>query len=118
ALASSALGRSSRTLSDLSELDTKEGQIVLGAAILDDIVGLVILSVVSGLVGGVALSVSGMPLTTAIAVGVVALSVSGITPTTGFAVGFVVASVIIGGLVVTPLFRAIARVEETGTLGV
>ena len=30
-----------------------EGQIVLGAAVLDDIVGLVILSVVSGIVGGV-----------------------------------------------------------------
>lgn len=100
ALTATSIGISARTLSDLSELDTREGQIVLGAAILDDIVGLVILSVVSGLVGGIALSFSGIALTT------------------GIAIGFVVASVVIGGLVMPPLFRAVARVEESGTLGV
>jgi Kef-type K+ transport systems, membrane components len=52
ALTATSIGISARTLSDLDQLDTPEGQIVLGAAVLDDIVGLVILSVVSALVGG------------------------------------------------------------------
>lgn len=100
ALTATSIGISARTLSDLGRLDTPEGQIVLGAAVLDDIVGLVILSVVSGLVGGVAPSLSGVAFTTAIAL------------------GFVVAALLLGRLVVPPLFRAIDAVQATGTLGV
>jgi len=52
ALTATSVGISVRTLSDLSELDTPEGQTVLGAAVLDDIVGLAILFVISLVVGG------------------------------------------------------------------
>jgi len=100
ALTATSIGISARTLSDLRRLDTPEGQIVLGAAVIDDIIGLVILSVVSGLVGGVALTLGGITITTAIAV------------------GFVVAAVVLGSVFVPPLFRAVARVEASGTLGV
>ena len=100
ALTATSIGISARTLSDLGRLDTPEGQIVLGAAVLDDIVGLVILSVVSGLVGGVALSMSGVAITTAVAI------------------GFVVAALLLGRVVVPPLFRAINAVQASGTLGV
>ncbi|HZJ01062.1 MAG TPA: cation:proton antiporter [Gemmatimonadaceae bacterium] len=100
ALTATSIGISARTLSDLSQLDTAEGQIVLGAAVLDDIVGLVILSVVSGLVGGVALSFGSITLTTAIAV------------------GFVIAAVVLGSFLVPPIFRAIDTVNESGVLGV
>jgi len=100
ALTATSIGISARTLSDLSQLDTPEGQIVLGAAVLDDIVGLVILSVVSGLVGGTAISMSGVAVTTAIAL------------------GFVIAAVVLGSILVPPVFRAIAKVEASGTLGV
>jgi len=100
ALTATSIGISARTLSDLSQLDTAEGQIVLGAAVLDDIVGLVILSVVSGLVGGVALSMGSVTLTTAIAI------------------GFVIAAVVLGSLLVPPIFRAIDTVKESGVLGV
>ncbi len=99
-LTATSIGISARTLSDLAQLDTREGQIVLGAAVLDDIVGLVILSVVSGVVGGAAVTFTGVSLTTAIAV------------------GFVVAAIALGGLLIPPLFRAIAKVEASGTLGV
>src|SRR5829696_6373762 len=100
ALTATSIGISARTLSDLGKLETAEGQIVLGAAVLDDIVGLVILSVVSSLVGGVA------------------LSVGGITVTTAIAVGFVAAALIGGSILVPPVFRAIATIEASGVLGV
>jgi Kef-type K+ transport system membrane component KefB len=100
ALTATSIGISARTLSDLGQLKSAEGQIVLGAAVLDDIVGLVILSVVSGLVGGTALSFGGIAITSAIAI------------------GFVIAAVVLGGLLVPPIFRAIATIEASGTLGV
>jgi Kef-type K+ transport system membrane component KefB len=100
ALTATSIGISARTLSDLGRLDTPEGQIVLGAAVLDDIVGLVILSVVSGLVGGVALSMTGIAVTTVIAI------------------GFVIAALVVGKILVPALFRAIDAVQASGTLGV
>jgi Kef-type K+ transport system membrane component KefB len=100
ALTATSIGISARTLSDLSQLDTREGQIVLGAAVLDDIVGLIILSVVSGLVGGAAVSLGGITITAAIAI------------------GFVVAAVVLGSLLVPPIFRMIDKVEASGVLGV
>ena len=100
ALTATSIGISARTLSDLGKLDTAEGQIVLGAAVLDDIVGLVILSVVSSLVGGVA------------------LSLGGITVTTTIAIGFVAAALVLGNFLVPPVFRAIATIEASGVLGV
>src|SRR5450759_1217748 len=39
ALTATSIGISARTLSDLGQLRTTEGQIVLGAAVLDDIIG-------------------------------------------------------------------------------
>ena len=99
-LTATSIGISARTLSDLSQLTTPEGQIVLGAAVLDDNVGLVILSVVSALVGGAAVTFSGVAITT------------------GIAVGFVVAAIALGGLLVPPAFRAIGKIEASGTLGV
>src|SRR5215203_5326957 len=100
ALTATSIGISARTLTDLGKLETPEGQIVLGAAVLDDIVGLVILSVVSSLVGGVALTLGGVSLISALAI------------------GFVAAAVLLGNVLVPPLFRIIARVEASGTLGV
>ena len=100
ALTATSIGISARTLSDLHKLNTPEGQIVLGAAVIDDIIGLVILSVVAGIVGGAALTFGGVAITTAIAI------------------GFVVAAVVLGSLLVPPVFRAIGRIEASGTLGV
>lgn len=100
ALTATSIGISARTLSDLGRLNTQEGQIVLGAAVLDDIIGLVILSVVSGLVGGAAVTASGVAVTSAIAI------------------GFVIAAVVLGSLLVPPIFRAMSGMEASGTLGV
>ncbi len=48
-LTATSVGFSARVLDDLGKLNTPEGNIILGAAVIDDVLGLVILSVVVGL---------------------------------------------------------------------
>ena len=48
-LTATSVGITARTLSDLNQLHTKEAKIILGAAVIDDVLGLIILAVVSGL---------------------------------------------------------------------
>ncbi len=48
-LTATSVAISARVLSDLNRLKTAEGNIILGAAVIDDILGLVILAVVLGL---------------------------------------------------------------------
>lgn len=50
ALTATSIGISARVLSDIGQLKSREGQVVLGAAVLDDIAGLIVLSVVTGIV--------------------------------------------------------------------
>jgi Kef-type K+ transport system membrane component KefB len=52
ALTATSVGITARVLSDLGQLRSPEGQIILGAAVIDDVVGLVILTVVAGLAQG------------------------------------------------------------------
>ena len=47
ALTATSIGITARVLSELDVLKTREGQIVLGAAVADDVLGLVVLAVVS-----------------------------------------------------------------------
>lgn len=49
-LAATSVGITGRVLRDMGRLDTPEARIVLGAAVIDDVLGLVILAVVTGLV--------------------------------------------------------------------
>lgn len=49
-LAATSVGITGRVFRDLNQLGTSEARIVLGAAVIDDVLGLVILAVVSGLV--------------------------------------------------------------------
>ncbi|HEY9448885.1 MAG TPA: cation:proton antiporter, partial [Gemmatimonadaceae bacterium] len=69
ALTATSIGISARVLSDLGQLDTPEGQVVLGAAVLDDVVGLIILAVVSGVAAGAGVSLSGVAINVAVSVG-------------------------------------------------
>ena len=97
-LSATSIGISARVLSDLGQLETPEGQVVLGAAVLDDVVGLVMLAVVAAVVAGAAVS-AGM-----------------VVRTTGIAAGFIAGALVLGGLVVPPLFRLLARIQAEGTL--
>ncbi len=51
-LTATSVGITARVLADLGRLRDLEGQIILGAAVLDDILGLVILTIVTGLARG------------------------------------------------------------------
>ncbi|MFM7459178.1 MAG: cation:proton antiporter [bacterium] len=48
-LTATSVGITARVFKDLNFLDTKEAKIILGAAVIDDILGLIILAVVSGI---------------------------------------------------------------------
>lgn len=79
ALTATSVGITARVLSDLGRLGSTEGQVIIGAAVLDDVLGLVILTVVSGIAAGGALTPGGVVQVLAVAVGflVVAISVGG-----------------------------------------
>ena len=99
ALTATSIGISARVLSDLHRLHTKEGQVVLGAAVLDDIVGLIILTVVTKMTTGAAVTALGISRTAAIAI------------------GFVVAALLLGRWLAPPLFKIVERLRGTGALG-
>jgi Kef-type K+ transport system membrane component KefB len=100
ALTATSIGISARVLADLGQLQRPEGQIVLGAAVLDDIVGLVILSVVSTLAAGATVSAGGIALSAAVAL------------------GFVVAAILVGRRLAPPVFHLVDQLDVSGALGV
>ncbi|AFZ03690.1 cation:proton antiporter [Calothrix sp. PCC 6303] len=49
ALTATSIGITSKVLSEMGKLNSKEGQIILGAAVIDDILGIIVLAVVASL---------------------------------------------------------------------
>jgi Kef-type K+ transport system membrane component KefB len=49
ALTATSIGITAKVLAELGQLSTKEGQIIIGAAVIDDILGIIVLAVVSSL---------------------------------------------------------------------
>ena len=92
-LTATSVGITARVLSDLGHLKDDESQVVLGAAVVDDIIGLVILTLVSTLAEGGALTVFGVMKTIAIAF------------------GFVILAIVIGSKLAPLLIRAIEKLE-------
>lgn len=52
AMVATSVGITARVLADLGLLRERESQVVLGAAVIDDVLGLLILAIVTGLAGG------------------------------------------------------------------
>jgi len=99
ALTATSVGITARVFGDLRALATTEARIVLGAAVADDVMGLVVLTVVVRLVTEGSVSV---------------LSVIGII---AVAVAFLVLGALVGLRLAPALFNAIDRVSRsTGTL--
>jgi Kef-type K+ transport system membrane component KefB len=98
ALTATSVGITARVLSDLGRLQDAESQVVLGAAVIDDVIGLVILAVVSRVAAGGSVTAANVAFTT------------------GAAFGFLIAAVVIGRLVVPPVFRLLARVGRPDSL--
>ncbi|HVT38791.1 MAG TPA: cation:proton antiporter, partial [Gemmatimonadaceae bacterium] len=99
ALAATSVTISARLLRDLGRLQTVEGHVVLGAAIADDVAGLVMLSVIAAIVAGASVR----PLAVA--------------RSSAVAVGFIAVALAMGSVAIPPLFRAVERIRITGTLG-
>ncbi|HET6796372.1 MAG TPA: cation:proton antiporter [Gemmatimonadales bacterium] len=92
-LTATSVGITARVLADLERMNTQEAKIIVGAAVIDDVIGLVILSVVSGLAAGS--SVSGW----------------GVLRISALAVGFLVFAVVIGRFAVPRLFDLVVRMR-------
>jgi Kef-type K+ transport system membrane component KefB len=50
ALTATSIGITAKVLSELGQLKSREGQIIVGAAVMDDVLGIIVLAVVGGLV--------------------------------------------------------------------
>jgi len=74
-LTATSVGITARVLSDLGRMNDKESRIIIGAAVADDIIGLVILTVVTGIATGAAVSLMGILRTLAVAVGLLVAAV-------------------------------------------
>ncbi|MBC5795475.1 cation:proton antiporter [Sphaerospermopsis sp. LEGE 00249] len=58
ALTATSIGITSKVLSEIGRLNSKEGQIILGAAVIDDVLGIIVLAVVASLAKDGAVDVS------------------------------------------------------------
>lgn len=96
-LTATSVGITARVLSDLNRLQAPESQIILGAAVIDDVIGLVILAVVSQLTEGHEV--------TALMIG----------QTTAIAFGFLVVTLVVGGAIIPPVINWIERSRFAGT---
>ncbi len=97
-LTATSVGITARVLADLRCLHTMESRLILGAAVIDDVLGLVILGAVSGLAAGAAVTLSGVARIFAVAV------------------GFLVAAVALGLALAPRVFGLIDRMRVRGVL--
>jgi Kef-type K+ transport system membrane component KefB len=97
-LTATSVGITARVLSDLGKMHTSEARIIIGAAVMDDVLGIVILAVVAGLASGAAVG---------------AFAISRIFV---FAIGFLVLAVVIGSRAAPYLFNVVDRMRVRGVL--
>jgi Kef-type K+ transport system membrane component KefB len=93
ALTATSVGITARVLSDLGHLKSDESQVILGAAVIDDILGLVLLTVVSAVAAGEK------------------LTAFGVTKVFGLAFGFVALALVIGSVLAPRLIAWITRLQ-------
>ena len=103
-LAATSVGITARVYRDLKALDSIESRIVLGAAVIDDVLGLVVLAIVQGMVTAAAAGNGG---------GVGLLSLTWIVLK---AVGFLAGAIMLGGRIAPRLFRAASYLRVHGML--
>jgi len=103
-LTATSVGITARVLSDLNKIQTEESKIILGAAVIDDILGLIILAVVTGLIQAYENGSAG------------GVSVTGISWITAKAFGFLIVSIFIGILFSKKLFNLVEKMKVRGIL--
>lgn len=98
-LCATSVGITARVLKDLGRSQQRESQIILGAAVIDDVMGLVVLAVVVGVIkkGNI--------------------EVASLAAICGKSIGFLLAAVVLGQAVLSrPLFRAASFLRGHGLL--
>jgi len=93
ALTATSVGITARVLSDLGHLDDVESQIILGAAVIDDIIGVILLTLIGTIADGGGISATAIVRTAAISF------------------GFVIVAIVAGSLLAPHLIRAIERIH-------
>ena len=101
-LCATSVGITARVFKDLDKLHLREARIILGAAVIDDVMGLLILAVVSGIV--VAAETGGT------------VSAVQLLQITGLALGFLLGAVILGLVAVPRMMTQIARMRSGGVM--
>lgn len=92
-LTATSVGITARVLKDLGRMDMRESQIILGAAVIDDVLGLIVLSVVS------TVATTG------------SVSAIGLLVTLGKAFAFLAGAMMLGPLIARPVGRWFARIN-------
>lgn len=103
-LTATSVGITARVLKDIGKINTNEAKIILGAAVIDDILGLVILAVVTGIISAAA-SGSTEGVSSAMVLWIIAKAVL-----------FIVGAVVIGGFVLPRFFRLGFKMKVQGVL--
>ncbi len=101
-LCATSVGITARVLQDLGRSQSPEARVILGAAVIDDVLGLIVLAVVSGVIA--AADRGGT------------FSAADIAVLVGKAAGFLVGSLALGVLVSRRLFHLASRLQTRGVL--
>lgn len=101
-LSATSVGITARVLKDLGRLRTREARIILGAAVIDDVLGLLLLAVVAGAIKAAG---TGTPIS---AVDIVSIA--------GKSVAFLCGAIIIGHYIVPHIFHGAGRLAVRGVL--
>ncbi|HLF14023.1 MAG TPA: cation:proton antiporter [Bacteroidota bacterium] len=101
-LCATSVGITARVLKDLEKIQMPESKIILGAAVIDDVLGLLILAIVGGIV--VAAETGG------------SVSIGEIVRITGIALGFLVGSFIVGVTLIPRTLRFMSRLRTRGMM--
>jgi Kef-type K+ transport system membrane component KefB len=101
-LAATSVGITARVLKDADALRSPFARIILGAAVIDDVLGLVVLAVVAGII-------------TAASAGT-ALSAASVALIIGKAVVFLIGALLVGSLISPRLFRGALKLRSRGVV--
>ncbi len=102
-LCATSVGITARVLMDLGKLKTTESRIILGAAVVDDVQGLVILAVITGIIQSANSGAASVDITSILII-------------IAKAVGFLFGAILIGKLLTPKLFRIAFRMRGTDLL--
>jgi Kef-type K+ transport system membrane component KefB len=101
-LCATSVGITARVLKDTNQLGTREARIILGAAVIDDVLGLLILAVITGAINAAQTGTS--------------LALMGIVAIAAKSVLFLAGAILAGHFLVPRLFHHAGKLESNGAL--